>query len=343
MSPTASDTEYSQHSKLRRLAIFLVTVGEEAAGEIMKHLDDPTLEAVSREMGSISLISEIEQKLALEEFSGVIMHSTRGVLGGHRFTRKAVERARGDSRAASIMNRVGKPEAAPAVADEIKEMESRQIFGHLRMEQAQTIAIVLSQLTPGKAAEVLGFFELEMREDIVERLGSIETIPGDAIAKVLGSLGRHFDTKRRPTMQTLESVQSVAAILNVLDKESSKHLLAKLEERNAGLGAAVRRKMFSFEDLLRLSAANLQRVMREVDSAQLAVAMKPSSEGLRAKIYAAMSKRAAEGLKEEIEMLGPTKVKDVEASQDAIIQIVRRLEEEGEVTLDEGGGDNAVI
>jgi flagellar motor switch protein FliG len=134
----------------------------------------------------------------------------------------------------------------------------------------------------------------------------------------------------------------VADLLNQLDKETSKNLLARLEERNATLSAAIRKKLFSFEDLNRLQPADLQRVLREVDSSNLAISMKSASEVLRGKFYASISKRAAESLKEEIEMLGPVRLKDVEAAQDAIIQVVRRLEEEGQISLDSEGAESVV-
>ncbi len=137
-------------------------------------------------------------------------------------------------------------------------------------------------------------------------------------------------------------VRVVADLLNGIDKEMSKSLLARLEERNAQLGAAIRKKMFSFEDLIRLASADLQRVLREVDSANLAVSMKSASEPLKEKIYQSISKRAAESLRDEISMLGPVRLKDVEVAQDAIIQVVRRLEEEGAISLD-SGSDGAVV
>jgi flagellar motor switch protein FliG len=129
-------------------------------------------------------------------------------------------------------------------------------------------------------------------------------------------------------------VRAVAGLLNTLEKDMSKTLLARLEERNANLGAAIRKKMFSFEDLNSLQAVDLQRVLREVDSNNLAIAMKSASETLRDKVYGSLSKRAAESLKEEIDMLGPVRLKDVEGAQDVIIQTVRRLEEEGSISLE---------
>jgi flagellar motor switch protein FliG len=134
----------------------------------------------------------------------------------------------------------------------------------------------------------------------------------------------------------------VADLLKKIDRESSKALLAHLEERNAQLGAAIRKKMFSFEDLNLITPADLQRVMREIDSSNLATAMKSASETIREKIYGAISKRAAESLREEIDLLGPVRLKEVEAAQDAIIQVVRRLEEEGTITLDSQGAESLV-
>jgi flagellar motor switch protein FliG len=176
----------------------------------------------------------------------------------------------------------------------------------------------------------------------VERLGTIESTSLELVGKVVRSLGKHFDVKARPTFHRSGGVRTVADVLNALDKEVSKSLLTKIEERNAALGAAVRKKMFSFEDINRLSLADLQRVMREVDSSNLAVSMKSASEGLRNKLFAAISKRAAESLKEEIGMLGAVRLRDVEIAQEAIIQVVRRLEEEGEISL-ESQDSNVVV
>jgi len=162
------------------------------------------------------------------------------------------------------------------------------------------------------------------------------------VGKIARSLGKHFDTKVRPSFHRSGGVRAVADLLNELDKDTSKSLLARLEERNAGLGAAIRKKLFSFEDLGRLQPADLQRVLREVDSSNLAISMKSASESLREKIYNSISKRAAEGLKDELEMLGPVRLKDVEVAQEAIIQVVRRLEEEGQIALD-GDGEQSVV
>lgn len=334
--------DFDKFSRAKKLAVFLVTIGPDSAAELMKHFDDNTVEAVTKEMTQLGLIPIEHQQAAITEFSSVILESTKGVLGGTPFAQRTLELAKGDFRAASIMGRVGPSGTSIDVIKDIAEMEGRQICNLIKNEQPQTIAFVLSYLETPKAAEILTMLSPELREEVVERLGTIESTSLELVGKVVRSLGKHFDVKARPTFHRSGGVRSVAEVLNALDKDISKSLLAKIEERNAALGSAVRKKMFGFEDLNRLSLQDLQRVMREVDSSNLAVSMKSASEPLRNKIYGAISKRAAESLKEEISMLGPVRLRDVEVAQDAIIQVVRRLEEEGEVSL-EAQESNVVV
>jgi flagellar motor switch protein FliG len=232
------------------------------------------------------------------------------------------------------MGRVGPVGSSVDVIKDISEMEGRQIFNLVKNEQPQTISFVLSYLDPAKSSQVFTLLSPDMREEVIERLGTIESTSLELVGKIVRSLGKHFDTKVRPTFHHSGGVRSVADLLNNLDKEMSKGLLVRLEERNAALGGLVRKKMFSFEDLNRLQSSDLQRVLREVDSNNLAVAMKSASEALRDKLFASISKRAAESLRDEMSMLGPVRLKDVETAQDAIIHIVHRLEEEGQISLD---------
>ena len=328
------DIDYTKLSRQQKLAVFLICIGPEAAAEVLKQFDDAEVELLCREMSGFPMISEEVQRQALEEFSSVIAASVGSALGGITFAQRTLEIAKGDYKASSIIGRVGPVGNSVEVMSEIAEMEGRQIYNLIKHEQPQTISFVLSYLDPAKAAEVFGLLSPELREEVIERLGTIESTSLELVGKIVRSLGKHFDSKMRPSFHHSGGVRAVAGLLNSLEKEMSKTLLARLEERNAALGAAIRKKLFSFEDLNRLAASDLQRVLREVDSGNLAIAMKSASEALRAKIYAGLSKRAAEGLKEEIELLGPVRLKDVEAAQDIIIQAVRRLEEEGQISLD---------
>jgi flagellar motor switch protein FliG len=329
-----ADIDYTKLSRQQKLAVFLICIGPEAAADVLKQFDDAQIELLCREMSQFPMVDAEVQKQALEEFTSVVSSSVRSAMGGLGYAQRTLEIAKGDYKANSIIGRVGPVGTSVEVIKDISEMEGRQIYNLIKHEQPQTISFVLSYLDPAKSAEVFSLLSPELREEVVERLGTIESTSLDLVSKIVRSLGKHFDSKVRPAFHHSGGVRAVAALLNSLDKDMSKNLLARIEERNATLGSAIRKKLFSFEDLNRLASADLQRVLREVDSGNLAISMKSASETLREKIYAGLSKRAAESLKEEIELLGPVRLKDVEGAQDVIIQAVRRLEEEGQISLD---------
>ena len=338
-SPTSDGPvaiDYGKLTRMQKLALFLIVIGPEAAAEILRSFDDGQIELLCREMGGFPMVPDFVRRQVLEEFAPLIGESVSSSLGGLDFAKRAVEKVRGDHRATSILGRAGMTDGA-ATADALRdfgEMEGRQIFNLLRAEHPQTIAFVLSHLTSAKAAEVFGLLVPEVREEVIERLGIIDRTSTALVGKIVRSLGRHLESGPRPTLQASGGVRAVADLLNGLDKATSKTVLTRLEERNATLGAAVRRRLFSFEDLSRLTAADLQRVLREVDSSNLALSLKGASDGLKDKVFGAISKRAAESLRDEIGMLGAVRRKEVDAAQDSVIQVVRRLEEEGAVTLD---------
>jgi len=337
-----TEIDFPKLTRQQKLATFLVVIGPEAAASVLKQFDEAEVEILCREMSNISIVSEAVQKQAIEEFAGVVAQSANAALGGIAYAQRTLEIAKGDYKASAIIGRVGPVGTSVEVIKEISEMEGRQIFNLIKHEQPQTISFVLSYLDGAKAAEVFGLLGPDLREEVIERLGTIESTSLDLVGKIARSLGKHFDSKVRPAFHRSGGVRAVADLLNQLEKDMSKNLLARLEERNAALGAAIRKKLFSFEDLGRLQPADLQRVLREVDSSSLAISMKSASESLREKFYAAISKRAAESLREEIELLGPVRLKDVEAAQDSIIQVVRRLEEEGQITLESDANQSLV-
>ena len=337
-----TDPDFSKLTRQQKLALFLIVLGPESAAEVLRHFDDAEIELLCREMAQYGMVSDNTRIRVLEEFTPLVGESITATLGGLDYARRTLEIARGDYKAGTIIGRLGPAGSAVEVIKDISEMEGRQIYNLIKNEQPQTISFVLSYLEGAKAGEIFALLSPDLREEVVERLGTIDSTSLDLVGKIVRNLGKHFDNKVRPTYHRSGGVRVVADLLNGLDKEMSKSLLARLEERNAQLGAAIRKKMFSFEDLSRLVAADLQRVLREVDSANLAVSMKSASEPLKEKIYASISKRAAESLRDEIGMLGPVRLKDVEVAQDAIIQVVRRLEEEGSISLD-SGNDSAVV
>jgi flagellar motor switch protein FliG len=337
-----SEADYAKFTRQQKLAVFLIIIGPEAAAEVMRQFNDAGIELLCREMANFTVVPAEMRKVALEEFTGLIGNSIGSTLGGVAYARKALEIAKGD-KASTIISRVGNSAGASAdVIRDISEMEGRQIFNLVKHERPQTISFILSYLDSAKAAEVFNLLDPERREEVVERLGTIESTSLELASKVVRNLGRRCENKVRPAFHRSGGVATVTELLKQLGKDTSKGLLAQLEERNPTLTAAIRKKLFSFEDLLRLQTADLQRVLREVDSASLALGMKSASPALRERIYSGMSKRAAESLKDEIDMLGTVRLKDVEAAQENVIQAVRRLEEEGQISLDQEGAQTTV-
>jgi len=329
-----TEIDYPKLTRQQKLALFLIVIGPEPAAEILRQFDDPEVELLCREMAQFPMVAEEIQRQVVEEFTTIVAESSTSVMGGLGYAQRTLGIAKGDFKASSIIGRVGPTGNSVEVIKDISEMEGRQIFNLIKAEQPQTIAFVLSYLESPKCAEVFALLAPDMREEVIERLGTIESTSLDLVGKIARSLGKHFDTKVRPTFHRSGGVRAVAGLLNQLEKDMSKTLLARLEDRNTTLGAAIRKKLFSFEDLIRLQISDLQRIMREVDMSALATAMKSASSQLREKLYTSLSKRAAEGLKEEIELLGAVRLKDVEVAQDSIIQAVRHLEEEGQISLD---------
>ena len=337
-----SEANYQEISKVRRLAMFLILIGPETASELLRSFDEMEVEAISREMVSIDLIDDKMQKNLMDEFSPLLVGGVSSIRGGYHVTLETLEAARGPYAARNLVGKMEPTLDSKEVIAELSEMEARQIANLLSSEQAQTIAFLLGSMDVAKAAETLELLPNDTRSEVVLRMGLLEPTPTNILNKVVKNLSRHLEGGAQKTMVNFGGSNRVASLLNKLDKSLSKSLLAELEESNAALGAKVRHKMFSFNDLLSVAPDVMQRILREVDSSTLMLAMRPAPAGLKDKIFGALSKRAAEGLQEELEMMGAVRLKEVEAAQESIIEVVRKLEEEGEISLGDDADDALV-
>jgi flagellar motor switch protein FliG len=219
---------------------------------------------------------------------------------------------------------------------QIVDMEPRQIYNLVKFEQPQTVALVMSYLGPQKSAQLLVLLRPEIREQVVERLATLAPTPIEVVEKLVEVLNKKVGTKHTRALNQTGGMKMAAEILNSLDKNVSKTLLIALEERNADLGAGIRQKMFTFEDLVLLDLPSLQKILREIDMRDLAISLKSASDKLKTALLSCISKRAAETVNEEMGFMGPLKLKDIEAAQQRIIEVVRRLESEGEIEIDSG-------
>jgi flagellar motor switch protein FliG len=327
---------YSSLNRTQKLAAFLILLGPETAGELLRHFNAEQLESVAREMVAIPYVDPSLRDSILEEFSSVVFEAIQAAIGGPLFTQSSLEAAKGDYLALKLMNRVSPPRLSDMDAG-VSEMDGRQIYNLLRAEQVQTIAFILSFMDSKKAADVVRMMPAEQREEVIERLGTMEPTSREWVRKVSMNLQRHFDRRSQQGIQKTGGVDACADILNSLDKETKKELLSAMDVRNADLGSAIRKKVFGFEDLARLLPGDLQRVLKEVDVGDLAKAFKGAKPETVASFYKIMSKRQAAGVMEEVDMLPPQRAKDIEKAQELVIAAARKLDEAGEISLDGEG------
>jgi flagellar motor switch protein FliG len=248
-------------------------------------------------------------------------------------TQAILEKAVGSFKASHVINRVSPSRAPNGPMQKLLDLDSRQILHLIRQEQPQTIALITSYLSPERASEVLDMLKDEQRDQVIERLATLSPTPIEVVEKVVDVLVSKIGAKPTRALNQTGGIKSAAELLNALDKEKSKTILAAIEQRNPDLGASIRKKMFTFEDLAQIDIPGLQKIMREVDIRDLAISLKTASEQLKKTLLQAVSRRAAETVKEEMDFLGSLKLKEIEAAQMRIIDVVRRLENDGELEL----------
>jgi flagellar motor switch protein FliG len=320
-------------TRVQKLAVLLVMLGPESAAQLLKHFDEKEIEAVAVEMAKVNNISPEIQREVLREFAGVAVQASTTLNGGSEVVRHTLEKAVGQGRAAAIVGRVGGDSHQLAALKPLIEADPRELFNIVKTEQPQTIALIASHLPPEPASAFLNQCPPELRDKVVERLAMLSPTPVEVMEKIIAVISRKLGVKATRGISQTGGVKSAAALLNALDRTVSKTVLTSIEERNPDLSKAIRQKMFTFEDMLRLDQAALQKVMREVDTRDLAVSLKKASEPVKTALLGAISKRAAETVKEEIGFLGSIKAKEIEAAQLRVVDIVRRLESEGEIDL----------
>lgn len=337
LAANESPTELSKLTKVQKLAAFLLMLTPENAVQVMKSLDEEILEEAAAEMTKMSSVSKELQFEILREFSPVAVEATSSISGGPQLTQQLLEKSVGLFRASDIMGRVSQERTPIAATQLILDMDPRRIFNLLRHEQPQTIAMLLSYLPPEKASGVLALLRPEIRDQIVERIATLVPTTSDVVQDVIEVLHRNSGNQRLQAVNQTGGVKAAAQVLNALPKNLSKTIIGSLSERNSELGDAIRQKMFTFEDLGHMDVRSLQKVMQAVDTRTLTIALRAASEQLKGTLLGALSKRAAQNVREELEFMEPVKLKEIETAQTEIVEAARRLEAEGEIELEQRG------
>ena len=319
----------------QKLAAFLVIMGEDAAAEIVKNFDDNERELVCAEMANLPLLDSQQQGEVLQEFTEMAVEARSGISGSVDFTRSVLEKSVGLFKAAEIIGRVGTARTSVASMQQIIDLDSTSITNLLKEEDAQTIALVLSYLSAAKGSEVLMGLPERQREIVVEKLATLESTPIEVVETLGDVLSSKVGERVSRALNQTGGEKSAAAVLNAMSKDDRKKLLDNIDERQPDLVRSIRMKMFTFDDLQTLDVKTMQKIMREVDAGQLAIALKAATTTLRYAMLGALSKRAAENVNDEIEGLPDNlSMRAIESAQNGIIDVVRQLETEGEISLE---------
>ena len=331
-------------SGLKKAAMLLVVLGEQASAELLQQLSEEDVQKVSREVAKITSISGEQAENVLNEFHHIAAAGDYVARGGMEFARKLLMTAFPSDVAKRLLDRLTKALGAEAASfDAIQKADPGQLAKFIHNEHPQTIALVLSHLNQTQAAALLTSLPSQMRADVALRMASLDQISPEVILKIASVIGQKLKTLGEFARESYGGVSAVAEMLNRLDSTSTREILTHIEQQDSNIAETVRHLMFVFEDLLLIDPMGLKEVLAKVDRKILTVALKGTSEQLKNQILGSMSQRGADMLREDMDALGPIKIKEVEAAQQQIIAVVRQLESEGVLSLKGTVGEQYVV
>ncbi len=320
-------------SGAERAAVLLMTLGEQQAAEVLRHMGPKEVQKVGAAMAQLGAVSKEQVSAVLEQFIEEVSQQTALGVGSDEYVRKVLVEALGEDKAAGLIDRILLGRNTKGL-DALKWMDARAVAEIIRLEHPQIIAIVLSYLDPDHAAEVLSFLPENMRPDIVMRIATLDGIPPAALQELDQILEKQFSGNDNVKSSSgMGGVKRAADILNFMETAAENQILETIREADADLGQQIQDKMFVFENLVDVDDRGIQALLREISTETLILALKGADEAVKEKIFKNMSKRAAEMLREDLEAKGPVRVSEVEAAQKEILAVARRMAESGEIVL----------
>lgn len=323
----------------QKLAVVCMAVGPEVAAKLTSPLTADEAEQLTYEIASMERVTAEVSDQVLTEWLEASLSVASLTTGGIEFAREVLERVYGRAKADQILRRISAQLADSAGLNKLRRADPQQLATTLRGEHPQTAALVLAHLDPTQTSAILRELPPAFGGDVLYRMARMEKVSPEMLQLIERALSSEADLSFQQGMSAAGGPAAVAAVLNLVSGSLEKELLEGVGERDSALCEQIQNLMFVFEDLLALDDKSLQRLLREVEAKQLALALKAASAELKAKIMGAMSQRAVAALKEEMEFMGPVKMRDVEAAQSTIVGQVRKLEETGEIVLSAGGDD----
>ncbi len=329
-----------QLSGVQKAAILLILIGEDAATKILREMSEDAIQEVTKEIAVTKAVDPEVAKAVLQEFFALTVAKEQLAKGGVDFAKKVLVESLGPEKAKKVIASLVKSMETSIGFEALKNIRPQQLAKIIQKEHPQTIALILAHLDPPKAAECLSELPENLRVEVVKRLASLSDISPEVLRRLSVVLEEKLQSVGTTNVE-IGGPKTVAEILNRLDREATKEILDNLAKENPELANQVRDLMFVFEDILKLDDMAIREILKRVDKKVLIVALKGASDELKEKFFSNMSKRAAETLKEEMEYLGPVKLKEVEAAQREIVELIRKLEDEGVISI--GGAGEEII
>lgn len=327
----------------QKAAILLIALGSDASSRVFKHMNEDEVDNITLELARMGRVNAETRRHVISEFYEMCQAQEVISMGGIDEARKALEAAFGVDKANEVVGRISQAlQVLPF--DFVKKTDPSQLLSFIQDEHPQTIALVLAHLNPNQAASVLSGLPQELRAEVARRIAIMDRTPPEVIREIERVLERKLSSSVvTQAFSAVGGVKSLVEVLNWVDRTTEKTILESLSENSPELADEVKKLMFVFEDVIMLDDSAIQKVLREVDGKELALALKGVGEEVQNRIYKNMSERASTMLKEDMEFMGPVRLRNVEEAQQRIVGIIRRLEESGEIVVARGGGEEIII
>lgn len=331
-----------QMSGIQKAAILLIALGPERSSSVFKHLKEDEIEELTLEIANTRSITPQIKENVINEFYEICLAQQYIAEGGIDYAKEVLEKSLGADKAMDV---IGKLTASLQVKpfEFVRKTDASQLLNFIQDEHPQTIALILSYLPAGQAAMIISALPPERQSDVAKRIAMMDRTSPDVIKEVEKVLESKLSSLVNQDYTIIGGVDAVVDILNTVDRGTEKHIMETLEIEEPELADEIRKKMFVFEDILLLDDRAIQRVLRDVDNNDLALALKGANEQVQTAIFNNMSKRLAVMIKEDMEFMGPVRMKDVEEAQQKIVNIIRKLEDSAEIVISRGGGDEIVV
>ena len=331
-----------EYNGIQKAAILLIALGPEKSASIFKHLKEDEIEELTLEIANTRSVSPQTKESVLNEFYQVCLAQQYIAEGGIGYAKELLEKALGEQKAQDVITKLtASLQVRPF--EFIRKTDPSQVLNFIQDEHPQTIAMILSYLSPAQSAMILGALTPEKQADVAKRIAMMDRTSPDVIKEVERVLERKLASLLNQDYTIVGGVDAIVDILNTVDRGTEKHIMESLEIEQPELADEIRKKMFVFEDILLLDDRAIQRVLRDVDNNDLGIALKGANEEVQNVIFKNLSKRLSAMIKEDMEFMGPVRMKDVEEAQQKIVGIIRKLEDSAEIVISRGGGDEIIV